>query len=72
MGIVLKESTGDKQRKLENIVKVTSGSTKKIADEVDALYSSIIPVGTFKATSIKVAEAAKVIENIKRCQYCTS
>ena len=57
---------GDKKHRLENIVKVTSGSTPKVADEVDALYASIIEVGTHKASSIKVAEAAKVIENTQR------
>lgn len=57
---------GDKKHRVSNIVKVTSGSTPKIADEVDELYKSIITVGTFKASSIKVAEAAKVIENSQR------
>ncbi|MCC2614910.1 Vi polysaccharide biosynthesis UDP-N-acetylglucosamine C-6 dehydrogenase TviB [Aestuariibacter halophilus] len=57
---------GDKKHRLENIVKVTSGSTPAIADEVDALYGSIIEAGTHKASSIKVAEAAKVIENTQR------
>lgn len=57
---------GDKQHRLPNIKKVTSGSTPAIADEVDALYSSIITAGTHKASSIKVAEAAKVIENSQR------
>ena len=57
---------GDKQHRLPNIKKVTSGSTLAIADEVDALYSSIITAGTHKAPSIKVAEAAKVIENSQR------
>lgn len=57
---------GDKKHRLENIVKVTSGSTPDIADEVDALYRSIITAGTHKASSIKVAEAAKVIENTQR------
>jgi len=57
---------GDKQRRLTNIVKVTSGSTPGIADFVDALYRSILTVGTYKAPSIKVAEAAKVIENTQR------
>ncbi|MFV8556618.1 Vi polysaccharide biosynthesis UDP-N-acetylglucosamine C-6 dehydrogenase TviB [Sulfitobacter sp. SBS6] len=56
----------DKTRRLPNIVKVTSGSTPKIADKVDALYASIITAGTHKAPSIKVAEAAKVIENTQR------
>ncbi len=57
---------GDKQRRLKNIVKITSGSTPAIADFVDALYRSILEVPTHKATSIKVAEAAKVIENTQR------
>lgn len=57
---------GDKKHRVNNIVKVTSGSTPDIADEVDELYKSIITVGTFKASSIKVAEAAKVIENSQR------
>lgn len=57
---------GDKQHRLTNIVKVTSGSTPETADKVDALYQSIIEAGTHKASSIKVAEAAKVIENTQR------
>lgn len=57
---------GDKQRRLTNIVKITSGSTPEVADFVDALYRSIVTVGTHKAPSIKVAEAAKVIENTQR------
>lgn len=57
---------GDKTHRLESIVKVTSGSTPAIADHVDALYNEIIDVGTHKASSIKVAEAAKVIENTQR------
>jgi UDP-N-acetyl-D-glucosamine/UDP-N-acetyl-D-galactosamine dehydrogenase len=56
----------DKTHRLPNIVKVTSGSTPEIADTVDALYASIITAGTHKAPSIKVAEAAKVIENTQR------
>ncbi|WP_340245608.1 Vi polysaccharide biosynthesis UDP-N-acetylglucosamine C-6 dehydrogenase TviB [Sulfitobacter pontiacus] len=56
----------DKTHRLPNIVKVTSGSTPEIADKVDALYASIISAGTHKAPSIKVAEAAKVIENTQR------
>ena len=56
----------DKTHRLANIVKVTSGSTPEIADKVDALYASIITAGTHKAPSIKVAEAAKVIENTQR------
>lgn len=57
---------GDKERPLPNIVKVTSGSTPEVADLVDALYKSIITAGTFKAASMKVAEASKVIENTQR------
>lgn len=57
---------GDKQRRLTNIVKITSGSTPDIADFVDALYRSILTVETHKAPSIRVAEAAKVIENTQR------
>ncbi|MEG3765736.1 Vi polysaccharide biosynthesis UDP-N-acetylglucosamine C-6 dehydrogenase TviB [Alteromonas sp. 14N.309.X.WAT.G.H12] len=57
---------GDKTHRLESIVKVTSGSTPAVAEHVDALYNDIIDVGTHKASSIKVAEAAKVIENTQR------
>ena len=57
---------GDKDKRLENIVKVTSGSTPIIANEIDELYQQIIPAGTYKAESIKIAEAAKVIENTQR------
>ncbi len=57
---------GDKINTLEKIKKITSGSTPKIADEVDSLYKKIISAGTFKASSIKVAEAAKVVENTQR------
>tara|TARA_B100000575_G_scaffold46581_1_gene33739 strand:- start:27740 stop:29008 length:1269 start_codon:yes stop_codon:yes gene_type:complete len=57
---------GDKSHTIDKIVKVTSGSTKEVANMVDELYSSVIDAGTFKATSIKVAEAAKVIENAQR------
>ena len=57
---------GDKKHTLTKIKKVTSGSTEKIADFIDKLYGSIIDAGTFKASSIKVAEAAKVIENSQR------
>jgi len=57
---------GDKEHRLETIVKVTSGSTPEAADLVDALYSSIVTAGTHKASSIRVAEAAKVIENTQR------
>jgi len=57
---------GDKEHTVTKILKVTSGSTPEIADKVDALYGSIITAGTHKASSIKVAEAAKVIENSQR------
>ena len=57
---------GDKEHRVTTIMKVTSGSTPEIADEVDALYAGIITAGTHKASSIKVAEAAKVIENTQR------
>jgi UDP-N-acetyl-D-galactosamine dehydrogenase len=57
---------GDKEHRVTTIRKVTSGSTPEIADFVDALYASIIVAGTHKASSIKVAEAAKVIENTQR------
>jgi UDP-N-acetyl-D-galactosamine dehydrogenase len=57
---------GDKEHRVTTIKKVTSGSTPAIADLVDELYNQIITVGTHKASSIKVAEAAKVIENTQR------
>jgi len=57
---------GDKEHRVTTIKKVTSGSTPEIAELVDALYNEIITVGTHKAESIKVAEAAKVIENTQR------
>ena len=57
---------GDKQHRLPNIKKVTSGSTPEVAEKVDQLYLKIIKAGTHKASSIKVAEAAKVIENAQR------
>lgn len=57
---------GDKVNTLTKIKKVTSGSTPEIAEEIDALYNSILENGTFKASSIKVAEASKVIENAQR------
>lgn len=57
---------GDKLRTVENILKVTSGSNPYYTDIVDELYSSVITAGTFKASSIKVAEASKVIENTQR------
>jgi UDP-N-acetyl-D-galactosamine dehydrogenase len=56
----------DKQHRLPTIMKVTSGSTPEVADAVDKLYASIITAGTHKASSIKVAEASKVIENTQR------
>ena len=57
---------GDKVNTITKIKKITSGSTPEVADIVDALYDTIITAGTFKARSIKVAEAAKVIENTQR------
>jgi len=57
---------GDKTRPLTKIKKVTSGSTPEAAKTIDSLYRSIITAGTFKATSIKVAEASKIIENTQR------
>ena len=57
---------GDKEKTLTKIVKITSGSNPLIAEKVNQLYLSIIEAGTFKASSIKVAEAAKVIENAQR------
>lgn len=57
---------GDKINTLTKITKITSGSTPEIGEEIDALYKSIITAGTFPASSIKVAEAAKVIENTQR------
>jgi UDP-N-acetyl-D-galactosamine dehydrogenase len=57
---------GDKEHRVTNILKVTSGSTPEIAETVDQLYKSIITAGTHKASSIKVAEASKVIENVQR------
>ena len=57
---------GDKIHSLENIIKITSGSTPKIANFVDKLYKSIIKAGTKKVSNIKIAEAAKVIENSQR------
>jgi len=57
---------GDKEHRVSNIKKVTSGSTPEIADKVDALYQTVITASTHKASSIKVAEAAKVIENTQR------
>ncbi|MFN3845705.1 MAG: Vi polysaccharide biosynthesis UDP-N-acetylglucosamine C-6 dehydrogenase TviB [Paracoccaceae bacterium] len=57
---------GDHQRRLTTITKVTSGSTPEAAEQVDALYASIITAGTYRAESMRVAEAAKVIENTQR------
>ena len=57
---------GDKEHTVTKILKVTSGSTPEIANEIDAVYNSVITAGTHKAPSIKVAEAAKVIENSQR------
>ena len=57
---------GDKNHRITDIVKVTAGSTSKVSKVVDSLYSEIITAGTYNVDSIKVAEAAKVIENIQR------
>lgn len=57
---------GDKVNTITKVKKITSGSTPKVSEEIDSLYNSIIDAGTFKATCIKVAEAAKVIENTQR------
>jgi UDP-N-acetyl-D-galactosamine dehydrogenase len=57
---------GDKAHRLSNIKKVTAGSTREVADLIDALYRSIVTAGTHRASSIRVAEAAKVIENTQR------
>jgi UDP-N-acetyl-D-galactosamine dehydrogenase len=57
---------GDKKHNISNIKKITSGSTQEIAELIDDLYNQIVKVGTHKAPSIKVAEAAKVIENTQR------
>ena len=57
---------GDKEHRVTSILKVTSGSTPEVADYVDALYRSVITAGTHRASSIRVAEAAKVIENTQR------
>lgn len=57
---------GDKERSVKSILKVTSGSTAEVAEYVDSVYRKVITAGTFKASSIKVAEAAKVIENTQR------
>jgi UDP-N-acetyl-D-galactosamine dehydrogenase len=57
---------GDKEHRVSNILKVTSGSTPEVAEFVDALYNSIIKAGTHRASSIRVAEASKIIENTQR------
>jgi len=57
---------GDKEHTVKKILKITSGSTPAVADRIDSLYRAVIEAGTFKASSIKVAEAAKVIENSQR------
>jgi UDP-N-acetyl-D-galactosamine dehydrogenase len=57
---------GDKEKTVSKILKVTSGSTPEVAEKVNDLYASVITAGTYKASSIKVAEAAKVIENSQR------
>lgn len=57
---------GDKEHTVKTIMKVTSGSTPEVATEVDELYQEVVTAGTYKAASIKVAEAAKVIENTQR------
>tara|TARA_Y100001935_G_C17311532_1_gene516845 strand:- start:13371 stop:14642 length:1272 start_codon:yes stop_codon:yes gene_type:complete len=57
---------GDKRHRLENITKITSGSCEETANKVDSLYKKIITAGTYKVSSIKIAEAAKVIENTQR------
>jgi UDP-N-acetyl-D-glucosamine/UDP-N-acetyl-D-galactosamine dehydrogenase len=57
---------GDQRHTLASIVKITSGSTARAAEQVDALYSAIITAGTFRAADIRTAEAAKVIENVQR------
>lgn len=59
-------NVGDKKHSLTNIIKVTSGSTPEVADTIDSLYASVISAGTHRAPSIKVAEAAKAIENAQR------
>jgi UDP-N-acetyl-D-galactosamine dehydrogenase len=57
---------GDKKHRISNVVKITSGSTEKITDLIDSLYNQIVKAGTHKVSSIKIAEAAKVIENTQR------
>jgi UDP-N-acetyl-D-galactosamine dehydrogenase len=57
---------GDQERRLANTIKITSGSTPEVANMVDELYRTIVTAGTFRASSIRVAEAAKIVENIQR------
>ena len=57
---------GDRERGLTDIIKITSGSTASVAREIDALYNTVVDAGTFPVSSIRVAEAAKVIENTQR------
>ena len=57
---------GDNMKNLESIVKITSGSNQKSTQFIDKLYRTVITAGTFKVSSIKIAEAAKVIENVQR------
>ncbi len=57
---------GDTTKSVEDIIKVTSGSNKATADKIDNIYKKIIKAGTYKASSIKVAEASKIIENVQR------
>lgn len=57
---------GDKEHTVENICKITSGSTPEVAEYIDRLYNSVLKNGTYRASSIKVAEAAKIIENSQR------
>ena len=57
---------GDQEHYLSNIIKITSGSTQEVAEKIDNLYKTIVTAGTFKAKSIMVAEAAKIIENTQR------
>ena len=59
-------SPGDNTKSVEDIIKVTSGSNKETADKIDNIYKKIIKAGTYKASSIKVAETSKVIENVQR------
>ena len=61
---------GDSSKTVRDIVKITSGSCEVASQFVDKLYSSIITAGTHRVKSIKIAESAKLIENIQRCKYC--